>query len=86
MRRLIDAVATDPKRPWIAKTREQFRIDSNAILEALLLEYGVEGALAAVIKQGFSSTGEYRYAAVPLFDKAVERRAQRLARRRKKSR
>lgn len=79
MRRLIDAVAEDPSRPWSKKTREQFVIDANAIFEALLLKYGVEQALAAVIEQGFSPTGEYRYAAEPLYKKALERRAKRLA-------
>jgi hypothetical protein len=82
MRRLIDAVAEDPSRPWCEKTREQFVIDANAIYEALLLEYGVEAALAALVKQGFSPTGEYRYAAEPLYQKALERRAKRRAKRR----
>ncbi len=77
MRRLIDAVAEDPDRPWSDKTRNQFVIDANAIFEAMLLEYGVDAALAAVVKQGFSPTGEYRYAAEPLYQKAVERRSRR---------
>lgn len=80
MRRLIDAVAEDPSRPWSETTRETFIIDANAILEALLLEYGVEAALEAVKKQGFSPSGNYRYAATPLFEKALERRADRQAR------
>jgi hypothetical protein len=79
MRRLIDAVAEDPSRPWSEKTRQQFVIDANAIFEALLLKYGVEKALAAVVEQGFSPTGEYRYAVEPLYEKAVERRSNRLA-------
>ena len=86
MRRLIDAVASDPKRPWNDKTRKQFVIDANAILEALLLRYGVDDALAAVVEQGFSPGGEYRYAAQPLYDKAVERRTKRLGKSRKKAR
>jgi hypothetical protein len=65
--------------PGSEKTRNQFVIDANAIFEALLLEYDVEAALAAVVKQGFSPTGEYRYAAEPLYQKAVERRARRQA-------
>jgi hypothetical protein len=85
MRRLIDAVAEDPKRPWGDKTREQFIIDANAIFEALLLKYGVEEALAAVVEQGFSPTGEYRYAAEPLYDKAVERRTNRLTKKANKT-
>jgi hypothetical protein len=80
MRRLIDAVAEDPSRPWSDDTRKQFVIDANAIFEALLLEYGVEAALAAVVKHGFSPGGEYRYAAQPLYEKALERRAGREAR------
>lgn len=84
MRRLIDAVAEDPNRPWVKKTRNQFVIDANAIFEALLLEFGIEAALAAVVNQGFSPTGEYRYAAEPLYQKAIERRAKRLAKRQRK--
>jgi len=80
MRRLIDAVTTDPDRPWSERTREQAVVDANAILEALLLEYGVEAALQALVNQGFSPTGEYRYVAEPLFEKAVKRRAERAAR------
>jgi len=83
MRRLIDAVAADPKRPWSDETRQQFIIDANAIFEAMLLTYGVEAALAAVVKQGYSPGGEYRYAAEPLYLKAVERRAKRMAKSRK---
>ena len=83
MRRLIDAVASDAGRPWVESTRNQFVIDANAILEALLLEYGVEAALAALVKHGFSPTGEYRYAAEPLYEKALQRRANRLAKSRK---
>jgi hypothetical protein len=79
MRRLIDAVASDPKRPWGDRTRSQFVIDANAIIEALLLRHGVEDALTALVEQGFSPGGEYRYAAQPLYDKALERRAKRLA-------
>jgi hypothetical protein len=66
-------------RPWASITRNQFVIDANAIFEAMLLEYGVEAALAALVKQGFSPTGEYRYAAEPLYEKALERRDSRLA-------
>lgn len=84
MRRLIDAVAEDPSRPWSDKTRQQFIIDANALFEALLLEYGVKAALAAVVKHGFSPTGEYRYAAEPLYEKAVERRTNRLAKKTEK--
>jgi hypothetical protein len=79
MRRLVEAVLEEPSRPWGEETRKQFVIDANAILEALLLEYGVETALTALVKQGFSPTGEYRYAVEPLFQKALERRAARLA-------
>jgi hypothetical protein len=79
MRRLIEAVLADPDRRWGEETRTQFVIDANAILESLLLEYGVEAALVALVNQGFSPTGEYRYAAEPLYQKALERRADRKA-------
>lgn len=84
MRRLIDSVAEDPSLPWSDSTRNTFISDANAIFEALLLEYGVEAALEAVKKHGYSATGEYRYAAARLFDKALKRRADRDARRSRK--
>jgi len=85
MRRLIDSVAEDSSLPWSESTRKTFISDANAIFEALLLEYGVEAALEAVKKHGYSPTGDYRYAAVPLFDKALKRRANREARRSRKT-
>lgn len=79
MRRLIEAVLEDPSMPWGDETRKQFVIDANAILEALLLQYGVDAALTALVNQGFSPEGNYRYAAEPLHQKALERKAARLA-------
>ena len=84
MRRSIDSVAEDQSLPWSDSTRKTFISDANAIFEALLLEYGVEAALEAVKKHGYSPTGQYRYAAVPLFDKAVKRRDNRATRRLRK--
>jgi len=82
MKRIIDAVPSDPKRPWNNTTRrETFPADANAILEALIAEYGVEATLEALVKQGFSPTGDYRYAAQPLYEEAIARRQQRRANR-----
>lgn len=76
MIRLIDAVAQDPDRPWKENTREQFVIDANAVLEALLVENGVDATLAALERQGFR--GRYRHVVEPLYQEAVSRRARRL--------
>lgn len=75
--RLIDSVADDPARQWKDNTRDQFAIDANAVLEALLAEYGVEAALAAVERQGFK--GAYRHVVEPLHAEAVARRFKRQA-------
>jgi len=72
MLRLIDAVANDADRAWKDNTRVQFAIDANAVLEALLAEHGVEGALAALTNQGFR--GRYRHVVEPLHAEAVARR------------
>jgi hypothetical protein len=79
MRRLIDAVAEDPNQPWGDSTRDSFRSDANAIFESLLLTFGIEAASEALVKQGYSPTGQYTYALKPLYEKALERRAERLA-------
>jgi hypothetical protein len=75
MIRLIDAVAEDPDRPWKDNTRDQFAIDANAILEALLAETGVEATLAALQRQGFR--GHYRHVVEPLYREAISRRGRR---------
>jgi hypothetical protein len=75
MRRLIDAIANDPELDWKDNTREQFVIDANAILEALLVEHGVEATLAALKAQGFQ--GHYRHVVEPLHAEAVARRRRR---------
>jgi hypothetical protein len=80
MRRLIEAVADDPKIPWSDETRRTtFVSDANAILESLLLSYGIEAALKAVVEKGYSPDGNYRYAVERLHAKALERRAERIA-------
>ncbi len=50
MKILIEAVSGDPNADIKDNTRRQRVIDANAILEALLLEYGVEAALEAVVR------------------------------------
>jgi hypothetical protein len=72
MIRLIEAVAQDPDRLWKENTRDQFVIDANAILEALLAETGVEATLAALKRQGFR--GHYRQVVEPLYREAISRR------------
>jgi len=75
MVRLIDEVTNDADLPWKDNTRDQFAIDSNAVLEALLAEYGVEAAVIAVHRQGFR--GKYRHIIERLHPIAVARRTTR---------
>ena len=77
MKILIEAVAEDPNVDIKENTRQQRVIDANAILEALLLEYGVDAALKAVVNQGFSADGNYGTIARQLYDFALERKAAR---------
>lgn len=75
MDRLIKLAANDPSRIRSDASRDQFAIDANAVLEAMLLEYGIEAAVRAVANQGFK--GDYRPVISPLFEFAVQRRAAR---------
>jgi hypothetical protein len=77
MKILIEAVSGDPNADIKDNTRRQRVIDANAILEALLLEYGVEAALEAVVKQGFSSGGNYGTITRQLYECAVQRKSER---------
>ena len=85
MRRLIDAVVNDESRPWTAKSRNQLVKDANAIFEALLLTDGLDAAMKAFAEQGVSLKGQYKYAAEPLYDMAMQLRLRRESRRDSKS-
>lgn len=74
MKILIEAVAEDENANIKDNTRRQRVIDANAILEALILEYGVDAALEAVVKQGFSPSGNYGPIARQLHKLAEERK------------
>jgi predicted nucleic acid-binding protein len=78
MKILIEGVAEDPHAKITTSTRRQRVIDANAILEAFLLEYGVEAALEAVRRQGFSPDGNYATIARQLYKYAQERKAVRM--------
>lgn len=75
-RRLIDLAADDPAHPRNTAGREQFVIDANAVLEALLLEYGVDVAIAAFKKHHFKSDS-YDSVVKQLHEKALLRVAER---------
>jgi hypothetical protein len=79
VKRLIQATLDDNCDIWGENTLKQAEADANALYDVLLIEYGVEQALALLIKNGYSPDGEYRYVAEPLFSKALERKANRLA-------
>ena len=75
-RRLIELAADDPKHPRNEAGRKQFVIDANAVLEALLLEYGVDAAIAALKKHHFKSDS-YDSVVRQLHEKALVRAAER---------
>ena len=79
MKILIEAVAEDPTESIKDNTRRQRIIDASAILEALILEYGVDAALEAVVKQGFSAGGNYGTIARQLYSFALERKSERIS-------
>jgi hypothetical protein len=78
MKILIEAVAEDQNVAIKDNTRRQRVIDASAILEALLLECGVEAALEALVRQGFSPGSNYGTIARQLHAAAVERKAARM--------
>ena len=78
MKILIEAVAEDENADIKDNTRRQRVIDANAILEALILEYGVDASLDAVVKQGFSSSGNYGSVARQLYEFAMKRKSLRI--------
>ena len=52
---LIDFAADSTPRPRKGKGRRTFVADANAALQALLLKYGVEAAIAAVEESPYKS-------------------------------
>lgn len=74
MRRLIEAVLEEKGKSWKKATKTTFVTDANAILEALLLQYGVEAAVEALVNQGRSETSNYTSSIRRLYEKACERR------------
>jgi hypothetical protein len=73
--RLIDLAADNPAHRH-PKGRDQFVIDANAILESLLLQYGVDDALAALKSHDFKGDN-YHSVAKQLHDAAQVRWAAR---------
>ena len=58
---------------WSKTTQELALIDGQRVLEALVAEVGVEGAMEALRKQGFAA-GAYEYLLQPLYEEAQARR------------
>ena len=70
---IIDAVMETKGVRWNAETRKVARTDSLRVLEAMVAEFGVNGAVQALDNQGFAGKA-YRYLLDPLHDEAMRRR------------
>lgn len=58
---------------WVTQSsRDTARHDANTVLEALLAEHGVDGAVRAMLNQGFVNPVETVIR--PLYDEAMRRR------------
>lgn len=71
---IIDAVTETKGAQWNAETRKVARTDSMRVLEAMVAEFGVNGAIQALDNQGFAGEA-YRYLLDQLHDEAMRRRA-----------
>jgi len=70
---IVEAVIQQMEESWNDSTREVARTDSFRVLEALMAEYGIEGAMAALDRQGFTASA-YSYLLSPLYSEAMKRR------------
>ena len=70
---ILRAVIKQKGTGWSKTTQELAPVDGQRVLEALVAEVGVEGAMEALRKQGFT-TGAYEYLLQPLYEEAQARR------------
>jgi hypothetical protein len=72
-RLIIPTVIAAKADAWNASTREVAETDAQRVLEALIAEYGVDGAKQALTNHGFAAES-YGYLLTPLYAEATKRR------------
>ena len=70
---IVEAVSQQKGETWNESTREVARTDSSRVLESLMAEYGIEAAMEALNRQGFTGSA-YKYLLTPLYSEAMKRR------------
>lgn len=71
---IIEAVIERKSGDWNDATATVARTDAQRVLEAMVAEYGIDAAIQALDRQGFTGKS-IRYLLTPLHTEAVERRA-----------
>lgn len=71
---ILPTVIAQKGEKWSAESRKVAQSDAQRVLEAMVAEYGVNGAVHALNNQGFKGEA-YRYLLNPLFAEAQRRRA-----------
>jgi hypothetical protein len=77
---IVPTVIAAKAAEWGLETQKVAAADAHRVLEALVAEFGVEGAVVALNHQGFRGEA-YKYLLVPLCAEAVARRARAAVRR-----
>ena len=72
---IVPAVIAQKGDDWGDESRKVAQTDSQRVLEALVAEHGVDGAVQALDNQGFKGSA-YKYLLNPLFAEASRRRAE----------
>ena len=70
---IVPSVIAQKGAAWGDETRKVAQTDAQRVLEAMVAEFGVDGAVRALDAQGFKGPA-YRYLLNPLFDEAHRRR------------
>ena len=70
---IIPTVIAHKGTSWGEETRKVAQTDAQRVLEAMVAEYGVDGAVRALDNQGFKGSA-YNYLLNPLFAEAQRRR------------
>ncbi len=70
---IIESLIELKGKNWNKSTQEVVRTDAQRILEAMVAEYGVDGAVKALQNQGFAADA-YLYLLKPMDKEARKRR------------
>ncbi|MEX0653665.1 MAG: hypothetical protein WD534_18685 [Phycisphaeraceae bacterium] len=70
---IVSAVIADKADAWNESTAKTAAIDAQAVLEALIAEYGIDATVNALNNQGFRGDS-FKYLVKPLHEMAADRR------------